>query len=41
MAEFEEENIIHTISSFESNLTEIIEDKCKWGGNCLEVRQMP
>jgi hypothetical protein len=39
ITEFENENITHTISSFESNLAEIMEDKCEQGGNCLKVRQ--
>lgn len=40
ITEFEKENIIRTISSCESNLAEIMEDKCEQGGNWLEVRQM-
>jgi hypothetical protein len=32
--EFENENIIHTISSFESNLAEIMNDRWEQRGNC-------
>lgn len=36
ITEFENENIIHTISSFESNLAEIMEDKMRTGRKLLQ-----
>lgn len=35
ITELENENIIHTISSFESNLAEIMEDKMRTGRKLL------
>lgn len=36
ITEFENENITHTISSFESNLAEIMEDKMRTGRKLLQ-----